>query len=291
MPRSKIDPDAPDDTFDIEDGFTQSHYESHKDGDSYEDAYFYQSGSEYMQWLVKHSREKLGLEDENTTERRILDVGGGTGNFTKALIEGMSSWCKGIVLDPYLTRDAMAKPNQPVGLSFVPAPAEILMTPAREGETWRTGGYHQVMFKEVIHHLKDRVKLYQGLAENLIPLEGKPSILLITRPQTDLDYPFWPAAREVWAKQEPSLAELTSELKEAGFVNISHEIHAYPCHLPWKQWIEMVQTRCWSTFGAFNDDEIEAACKALDEMYKDRIDEDGSITFEDRLIFLTAYKS
>ncbi|KAG7361974.1 hypothetical protein IV203_025640 [Nitzschia inconspicua] len=184
---------------------------------------------------------------------------------------------------------------------------------------WRqAGSYHQILMKEMVHHLdaKDRVDIframYQGLAQwptTTTPVDDNnnqsssnddgnddddktpvPSLLIVTRPQVEIDYPLWDEARQVWKDNQPSVDELVQDLQTAGFRDICHTLESYPCRISLQRWQSMVQNRFWSTFTNFSDDELKSACDQIASDYQDRIDDEGSIHFEDRLVFLTAYK-
>ena len=49
--------------------------------DAYKDAFFYQDGSDYQKWYVGVVAQHLRLR----APHRLVDIGGGTGNFTAAL--------------------------------------------------------------------------------------------------------------------------------------------------------------------------------------------------------------
>jgi hypothetical protein len=262
---------------------TKAHYEAHST-DSYEDAYFYEPGpyTEYLKDLVK---DLLGL-DQNHQERILLDIGGGTGNFTQMIIE--NSQTKAIVVDPFLVDESRDKDNK---IQFVRAPAEIFKESAREEDKWWRQGYHKVLLKEVIHHIddNDRVAVLRGIRQGLSNV-GKdlPSLLIITRPQVEIDYPLWPEAKSVWAKNQPSSEALVQDLNAAGFSKVMQSIEAYPCSIPLDRWLGMIKQRFWSTFSSFSDQELEAACVQIAKTESHRLDEDGVLHFEDRLVFLTA---
>ena len=59
------------------------HYEQPSFAERYEAAFFYSSRA-YMEHILQHIRETLALPDE---EARIVDIGGGTGNFTHQLAQ------------------------------------------------------------------------------------------------------------------------------------------------------------------------------------------------------------
>ena len=259
----------------------QAHYEAHS-GTSYESAYFYSPGN-YIDNLVKRVTERLGLGNEH---RRILDVGGGTGNFTKMLVE--NNKVDAVVIDPFLESSSGFVVDQ---LTFVKASAEDL---GDQGKVWWRQNYQQVLMKEVIHHVKakDRLSIFQGVFNDLKgvpPIKG-PNILIITRPDVMIDYPLWEAAREVWTANQPSFHEIEADLKAAGFARISCTTETYPCSIPLDRWQSMVRGRFWSTFSNFSDDELNIACELIAKEASSKIDEMSVIHFEDRLLFISAYK-
>ena len=122
------------------------------------------------------------------------------------------------------------------------------------------------------------------------PPRRLPSVLIITRPQIDIDYPLWDEARGVWKNNQPSVEEIEDDLRAAGFRHTSSTIHSYPCSIALTRWQEMVRTRFWSTFSHFDDDELEYnAMTVIPKEYKNCIDEDGNLHFEDRLVFIQSY--
>jgi len=259
---------------------TSSHYEAHS-AESYEQAYFYEPGA-YQQYLVRLVQDRFQLQDTAKGPLHILDIGGGTGNFAQALVEETPQH-RVTVVDPFLdpTRSTSSQ------LSFVKAGAEAFLSSRTDAEDWRQD-FQGILLKEVVHHLKDRVKIFQGMHQEL-PTAG--SLLIITRPQVDIDYPLWSEARVVWKKNQPSSQELRKDLEQAGFSSIDESLESYPCSISFARWQEMVQNRFWSTFSNFSDPELQDACQRMATEHKERIDEKGVIHFEDRLVFLLAKKT
>jgi len=232
-------------------------------------------------------------------------------------------------------------------VSFVKAPAEDFLFPPSsnndDNNCWRTSvidreydGYDQILVKEAVHHFdeKDRVGIFRGMREGLRSQRRRtssvsstttstaatddddsinettvitPSVLIVTRPQTDIDYPFWDEALDVWKKNQPSIETIENDLKTAGFTNIQRSVESFPCSISLHRWQLMIRTRFWSTFSNFNDDELDRACEIIaaeataataatttntkanaDSKNDDDDDDDIILHFEDRLIFLTA---
>ena len=269
---------------------TSKHYESHS-STTYEQAYFYEPGA-YQQHLVNLVRERLeitGDHDETSTDKKnILDIGGGTGNFAQALVHNLPLFHVKVV-DPFLDPTQSVDQSTSKQVSFVQAAAEVFVQPPQINNTasWRSV-VDRILMKEVVHHLEDRARIFQGMYSDL---SRSGSLLIITRPQVNVDYPLWDAARDVWKEHQPSSNELTGELQQAGFSDIVETLEPYPCTIPFQRWTDMVRGRFWSTFSNFSDEELDAACRHMETEHKHRIDKDGVIHFEDRLVFLLAKKN
>jgi hypothetical protein len=284
---------------------TQSHYENHS-ADSYDSAYFYEVGAytENLRDLCR-SRLQTGVawcssvtevpnpSSQRLHDRILLDIGGGTGTFTRMLIQDTD--CQAVVIDPFLEhQDNEGGRNDPV--VFVRAPAEAFIEdpdhPIEPNNDWRNN-FHQLLLKEVAHHFsdRDRIPIFRGMYNGLVPTSGNmPSLLLITRPQHDIDYPLWDEAKAVWAMNQPSVEQFISELQAAGFVDVSYTVETYPCSILLERWQAMVQARFWSTFANFTDEQLMEACRTIAKSEQHRITADGNLHFEDRLIFITASK-
>lgn len=301
----------------------ESHYTSHS-ADSYESAFFYEEGhyTQYLQRLVQDRLQVqavvIGSSDNadstsisgTISQRRILDIGGGTGNFTRMLLLDkennnpvVNKNLQAVVVDPFLEHSSYSEEDN---LKFVKARAQAFATSATPNDWWRLEDFHQVLMKEVVHHFskEERLGIFQGMYTDLERSGGAgssassaaentrtyPSVLIITRPQLEIDYPLWNEARQVWAQNQPSLQDITTDLQQAGFSDVSHTLEPYPCSISLERWQAMVQNRFWSTFQHFSDQELEDACETIAEDYKDRTDDSGAIHFEDRLLFISAFK-
>jgi len=307
-----------------------NHYESHT-STSYESAFFYSEG-EYTQWLCDLVRDTFNISQEVSDNKQLssccnghkaddqssirqnrvlLDVGGGTGNFTSMVIQGVDSM-NAVVVDPFLPATTLSSPSgsdvdkddeQQKKLRFVKASAEEFIphtdnddNTTDEKVTWWETDYNYILLKEAVHHFdsKERVGIFTGLRQGLKNEEiGKdnnapPSILIVTRPQIDIDYPMWPAAKKVWAANQPSADDIEADLHSAGFKDIRRDIKSYPCEIKLEIWLVMVRNRFWSTFSHFTNEEIEVGCDIIAK--EARPDAEGKVKFEERLLFITAKK-
>ena len=183
-------------------------------------------------------------------------------------------------MDPFLdptttttTTSSSSSSSSGGGVSFVKAAAEDFITndsndDDKSNDDWwkESGSYHQILMKEIVHHLdaEDRLQIFEGMYEGLQSSPSKhPSILIITRPQIDIDYPLWTEAKHVWKENQPSIDEITKDLKDAGFIDISYTVESYPCSIQFHRWQSMIQQRFWSTFSKFTDEELMMACQQI----------------------------
>ena len=142
-----------------------SHYESHT-STSYESAFFYSEG-DYTQWLcdlvrnkfnilqVDNDKKQLGsccnghkADDQSLIRKNrvLLDVGGGTGNFTSMVIQGVDSM-NAVVVDPFLPATTLSSASgsnvdkddeQQKKLRFVKASAEEFIPHTNDEHTDNT---------------------------------------------------------------------------------------------------------------------------------------------------------
>ena len=370
-----------------------NHYGSHT-ASSYESAFFYSPG-EYNDWLCatvksvllassssslstaphatitpssNHDDTASAMQQQERRRRVLMDVGGGTGNFTRALLTAMNDdngdeqW-EAIVVDPYLrpndnnddvdggvessTKTSMdtAASIKNDGIRFVVASARDFIqttittttttTEEKEEEKcddtkiqnsdndndelfWKSG-YDCVLLKEVIHHIDptERVAIFTGLkhgffvssspSSSSIISRNTPSLLIVTRPKHDINYPLWPQACDVWSMNQPCTQQIVSDLQLAGYNNVIVQIYTYPCTVQLGRWLRMIKNRFWSTFATFTNEELYLGCEYIvnEAQSKSSAAENGqssssssSVTiennndfvlqFEERLVFITA---
>mmetsp|Transcript_7919 Transcript_7919/g.15611 ORF Transcript_7919/g.15611 Transcript_7919/m.15611 type:complete len:136 (-) Transcript_7919:533-940(-) len=132
-----------------------------------------------------------------------------------------------------------------------------------------------------MHHLEDRSRFLHALRRNRLRPHAR--LLIVTRPQVEIDYPLWPAATAVWAAAQPAEAVLVEELKLAGFTDVHACTRAFACSVPVDQWCGLIESRFWSTFSNFTDEELRAATKEI----RARSSSDP-LVFEDRIVLISA---
>ena len=303
-----------------------THYGVHANADTYDNAYFYEPGA-YMEHLVSVVQELLRLKpqqqhpEKQQRSRCILDIGGGTGTFAEALVRDEATNADVVVVEPFLDPGVSSSPSHNGnnndsgggGVSFVRASAEDFLAPPTK-DCWRTtivdrrhGGYDQILLKEVVHHFaeEDRVGIFRGIREGLRTNRRSgggtdhhddeaavvPSLLIVTRPHEDIDYPLWDEARTVWRRNQPSVESLEEDLRTAGYTVLERSVEPIECSISLSRWQAMIKSRCWSTFSSFTDEELEAACAIIAREARggdDDRDDDPILRFHDRLILLVA---
>jgi tRNA A58 N-methylase Trm61 len=129
----------------------ESHCTSHS-ADSCGSAFFCEEGphTQHLQSLVKKRVQVVGDNDKLETtatsagsQRRILDIGGGTGNFTRMLLEKENKNAvnlQAVVVDPFLEQSS----SEACNLKFVKAHAKAFLTSAAPNDWWRRD-FHQVL--------------------------------------------------------------------------------------------------------------------------------------------------
>lgn len=244
------------------------HYDDIAEG--YQDAFFYTDGSDYNTWYVEVVTEALALSSQD----KLVDIGGGTGNFTAALAEHSGLRQKPLNVEPF---EEMVKKSPP-SLDTLQLDAHAFATDAKANHS-----YDRLLMKEVVHHIEaDKLgETFTGICSQLKP-GGR--VLIVTRPSKDIEYPFFKAAYEVWQQDQAECSVYVDVLLKAGFASVETRIKPYPCVIEKAQWFRMIKQRFWSTFSNFTEEELDAGIKELEEKYELQT----HLEFTDKLVFITA---
>ena len=100
-----------------------------------------------------------------------------------------------------------------------------------------------------------------------------------------IEYPLFAKALELYEKRQPHYQELINLLQQVGFF-VDVDIIEYPLELPKIQYFEMVENRYMFLLSEFNDTELAAGLKEMEEKYQDK----SVLKFSDRMVFITANK-
>ena len=249
----------------------------------YDASPFYSPGP-YEAWLAAACIQRMELRSSHA----LADLGGGSGGFAAKLRELTNARFVSVV-DPSAGMLAGAEADARVD-SAECADALGWATGSPDTDSRRPARYERILLKEVIHHIEpqERAQVFQSLKDSrLTSQDGK--LLIVTRPQHDIDYPLWEAALEVWAENQPSETSIVNELKAAGFSDVTTHLHTYPHEVPVDKWCQLVKGRFWSTFSHFTDEELELGAEQI--RAKAAIgaqDAAGLLRFEDRLLLIVA---
>lgn len=274
---------------------TSSNQEAHY-GDvaqHYNQAWFYEDGTDYQRWLVQSLMARL----QTTPSSRVVDLGGGTGNFSAALHKECKLEQRILCVDP--SGPLLAQCQKHVA-SVEPLLADGLGFVATQDQEH---AYDRMLLKEVIHHFPpaELGTLFAGTFRQIRP-GGR--VIIMTRPHDSSHYPFFPAAHQTWASVQLHESVYAQAMEKAGFtVTLDHA--DYPVEMPLSRWLGMVEGRFWSTLHGFSEGEMKqglAEIKAMmlegrekgvwvkKEEQEEEEGDDPMIVFPDRIVFITGVK-
>lgn len=220
---------------------------------------------DYKDFVIKHIIGDLSL----TPNDILADIGGGTGTFTSRLVNEVP------LQKAYCIEPASAMCTEASKLSNITAICADTSTFLAEKIP-----FTKMLFKEVIHHIPERENVWYNVY-NALPPSGK--LLIITRPQR-IAFPFFDAAKEAFARNQPPHEAIEEELKTCGF-EIATVRRSHTFTLQKESWYEMLRHRFMSDLGVFSNEEIEEGICEIEKEYPEE-----TIDIIDNLIFITATK-
>ncbi|MFK7779996.1 MAG: class I SAM-dependent methyltransferase [Candidatus Gracilibacteria bacterium] len=221
---------------------------------------------EYKIWAVERIGHYLDLKRNDI----FVDVGGGTGTFTN-MIDKKFELKKAYCVEPESRMCDLAKEHPNI---------ETICSDAFDFLNNLQLKYNKILFKEVIHHIKDRKKLWHDIYHTI---EDDGRILIYTRPRNN-KFPLFQKAKKEFYKNQPSYDEMILELEESKF-KTSVSLKSFTFELSKDEWYSMLKSRFMSDLSVFTDAEITQGIKELEK-------ENSSDIFiiEDEIVFITAYK-
>lgn len=228
----------------------------------------WQMTPEYQNWMSDTIVSLLELHPGD----RFVDLGGGTGFYTKLISQKAGLHHKPMCVEPSENMLSQIRP----GDNLEPVHADALSFAGRAVR------YDKILLKEMVHFVTDRKALFEGIRRQLSE-HGK--LLIVTRPQ-NTPLPFFTAALQTFALAQPSLQSLEKELSDAGIrpVSVTEE---FVFAMPKERWYGMLRNRFMSNLQNFTDEAIEAGIAQLEHTYKNQ----ETIEFRDRIIFLCGTSS
>lgn len=136
----------------------------------------------YKKWMISNIINLLDLNDNDI----FIDIGAGTGLYTKLIEEKIKFKNKILFVEPSLDMANLAKINEKF-LVFNENSSDFFK---------RKIHFDKILFKEVIHHIDNRNELWENLYNSL---NSKGKFLIITRPQ-NIKIPLFNKAKEEFKK-------------------------------------------------------------------------------------------
>jgi len=195
----------------------------------------------FVEWMTGCITRRLRI-----TERDLVaDIGCGTGLYARRL-----------------ARDAAAvvcaEPSAPM-LAQVPADGKLIPVAASAEDLAAGrvglphGGYDAILLKEMLHHVEDPAAVISGLARLLRP-GGR---LLVVMLPTQISYPLFAAALELFTAHQPDPAIIAGNVRTAGlYTALTYQ--SFPLTFPAERYLQMVRDRYMSLLSHFDDAQLKA---------------------------------
>lgn len=235
-------------------------------GENY-DEYLYYS-DDFVRRLTSKMIEDLDLSPDDV----LVDLGGGTGMYSKDIIKQQPLENPVILVDPF--EEMLAHARNDERLDCVCADALAFSEEPR--------AYDKVLIKEAVHHVDDRPRLFENLQGHL---NDGGAVLLVHVPP-ELDYPLFEAALERARGWHADPDELTEQLAECGF-EVSRDGLDITHRMPKEAYHRMVKGQYMSVLSSFSAEEIAAG---LAEMAAKQADLDV-LEFVDHFDFIAGRKA
>lgn len=228
----------------------------------------WQMTPEYQNWMRDTIVSALGLKPDD----RFVDLGGGTGFYTKLIAQKAALQNKPLCVEP--SENMLSQIQQSDNLEAICADALSFSE--------RDIRYDKILLKEMVHFIDKRKTLFEGIHRQLSE-DGK--LLIVTRPK-NTTLPFFTSALETFAQGQPSLESLIQELSDAGIHPVSFT-EEFIFSIAKERWYGMLRNRFMSNLQNLSDDEIEEGIVQLEQTFENK----EMIEFRDQIIFLCGISS
>lgn len=229
---------------------------------NYEESWTF--SDKYIDWLDTLIFDSLNL----TPKDKFTDIGGGTGRFIRKATNRVK----------FISVPACVEPS--AKMADLAAASSFIDVFCEDAHSYfqRKNTLNKILFKEVIHHVKERKALWKKVRGRL-DVDGK--ILIVTRPKA-IDFPLFNGALEAFSQNQPDSQLLIEELVESGF-HVETSLHSYPLVIPKAKWLSMVGNRFMSDLGKFDKSDLMAGIEEIKSKYKG-----DELAFNDKLVFISA---
>jgi len=222
--------------------------------------------NEYKKWAVERIGYYLKLKNEDI----FVDVGGGTGTFTN-MIDKKFTPSKVYCVEPEESMCNIAKKYTNI---------ETICSDTFYFINNLKYQYSKILFKEVIHHIQNRDKLWDNIYSTI---DNNGRILIYTRPRK-IKFPLFEKAKQEFYKNQPAYDLIVSELKDNGFT-VEVSIESFTFQLQKQEWHNMIKAKFMSDLSVFSDKELLKGVEEIENKYNTEI-----YRMEDEIIFISAYK-
>lgn len=204
----------------------------------------------YLDFWVRHIARLLKLQPTD----RLLDLGGGQGDFSQALIEHTRITTPATCVDP--SSGYLAAANDRPGVEPVCQTAEDYMNPCPAGV------FDKILIKQAVHFVPrdHRPTFWKQLHKALTP---GGHVLVLTMPP-EIEYPMFSAARDLFKKGQIHYSEIEEGLTKAGLRTETSRI-TYPVKISADDFHTSILQRYMSDLKDFSDEELSAGIREIQE--------------------------
>lgn len=246
-------------------GETQAHYD--RLAPMYDQNWEY--SPDFLEWMSGCILSRLRVRSGD----RVLDVGCGTGLYTRRVAERSGSV---VCVDPSARMLEQIPDDQ--RLMAVRASAEDLVVGSPPLPIDR---FEAILVKEAIHHVTDRGAVIGGLAR-LLASGGR---LLVVMLPPRIEYPLFQAAHDRFSELQPDPNAIATAMADAGLaVELSYD--EFPLVFSTQRYLAMVRDRYMSLLSTFDDDEVTAGVEEIRRLYPGE-----RVEFKDRFAFVLGIAS
>lgn len=200
----------------------------------------------------------------------LLDIGCGTGLYTTRIAQAASLKFPVVCLD---TSIEMLKEIK--GESIIKRCTDALVF------LEQTNKFSKVLAKEVLHHISDKEKFIQGIANALLP--GGIALIIIS--PVKVEYPLFKKALDIRQKGR-SLENYVVATAEKMGLSAKLILRSYPVSFDKEKYFQMISGRYMSFLSKLSDSEIMEGIMEMKENLKDQ----QVIEFKEEYIFIVIKK-
>lgn len=205
----------------------------------------------WLKLLARHLRLGPGA--------RVLDLGCGTGRFSRPLAERLACRVVGLDLSTAMLRQARVKAAH--GLSWLAGQAELAPC--------ATGVFDACLASYILHHVRD-VRATLAEAFRVLRPGGRLGIRLSSHAQLRrlLDYRFFPSALALDLARTPDVRLVIRLLGELGFTEIESYVVRQPFITSGREHLDKLRQRYTSSLALIPETEFAAGLAAAEAYFR-----------------------